>query len=347
MIHLPSDPFGGCLNGSKFFMVKVSMEEIKMKSRKILSLILAALMAAAMIPTSFAADTAADAAKEDTAVTDAAAPAADAEKTDEAAPAEEKAEAPAEEKTEAPAEDAEKTEEPAAETEAPAETPAEDAAEAETPAAPVVEKKDAKLIANAVLVNGEKVAFDAYTIDGYNYFKLRDVAAALTGTASNFDVQWDAEKFCIALTTAKAYEKIEGDLAAGKGEAAVVATSTTMGVTLNGEAVELKGYAIGGNTYFQLRDLGEKLGFVVDWSAAEKVVVLNSSDYVAPAEEEKPAEETPAETAASDEKAESSDDAAKTDAPAETEAEKTEEPAAETEAPAAETDAPAADAKAE
>lgn len=323
MIHLPSDPVGGCLNGSKFFMVKVSMEEIKMKSRKILSLILAALMAAAMIPTSFAADTAADAAKEDTAVTDAA-PAEEAEKADEAAPAEEK--------TEAPTEDAEKTEEPTAETEAPAETPTEDAAEAETPAAPVVEKKDAKLIANAVLVNGEKVAFDAYTIDGYNYFKLRDVAAALTGTASNFDVQWDAEKFCIALTTAKAYEKIEGDLVAGKGEAAVVATSTTMGVTLNGEAVELKGYAIGGNTYFQLRDLGEKLGFVVDWSAAEKFVVLNSSDYVAPVEEEKPAEETPAETAASDEKAESSDDAAKTDAPAETEAEKTEEPAADAKA---------------
>ncbi len=33
-----------------------------------------------------------------------------------------------------------------------------------------------------VLVNGKEVAFGAYNIDGYNYFKLRDLAMALSGT---------------------------------------------------------------------------------------------------------------------------------------------------------------------
>ena len=42
-----------------------------------------------------------------------------------------------------------------------------------------------------VLVNGEEVAFDAYTIDGSNYFKLRDLAFVLNGTEKQFEVGWE------------------------------------------------------------------------------------------------------------------------------------------------------------
>ncbi|MDE7035000.1 MAG: hypothetical protein K2O74_01960, partial [Eubacteriales bacterium] len=213
-----------------------------MKSRKILSMILAALMVATMIPMSFAADDKVD-------TTDPAATTAPAEGAD---------------KTEAPAEDADKAETP--DDADKAETP-EDADKTETPAegetaptddkvtVPVVVKKEAALSANSVLVNGEKVAFDAYTIDGFNYFKLRDIAAALTGSDATFDVAWNETEFCIELTTGKAYTKLDTDLVAGKGEAAVNASYTKMGILINGEKVELAGYSIGGNTYFQLRDL--------------------------------------------------------------------------------------------
>lgn len=266
-----------------------------MKSRKILSMILAALMVATMIPMSFAADDKVD-------TTDPAATTAPAEGAD---------------KTEAPAEDADKTETP--DDADKAETP-EDADKTETPAegetaptddkvtVPVVVKKAAALSANSVLVNGEKVAFDAYTIDGFNYFKLRDIAAALTGSDATFDVAWNETEFCIELTTGKAYTKLDTDLVAGKGEAAVTASSTKMGILINGEKVELAGYSIGGNTYFQLRDLGEKLGFEVSWNAEAKSIGIDAKKAEAPAPADKNADPTKTEAPA--------EDADKTEAPA-------------------------------
>lgn len=155
-----------------------------MKSRKILSMILAALMVATMIPMSFAADDKVD--TTDPAATTA--PAEGADKTEAPAEDADKAETPDDaDKAETP-EDADKTEAPADadKTETPAEgetTPTDDKV-----TVPVVVKKNAALSANSVLVNGEKVAFDAYTIDGFNYFKLRDIAAALTGSDATFDV---------------------------------------------------------------------------------------------------------------------------------------------------------------
>lgn len=40
--------------------------------------------------------------------------------------------------------------------------------------------------ASNVLVNGKQTAFDAYTVGGNNYFKLRDI-----GQAFDFGVTWD------------------------------------------------------------------------------------------------------------------------------------------------------------
>ncbi|MEG0798795.1 MAG: WG repeat-containing protein, partial [Acidaminococcaceae bacterium] len=45
--------------------------------------------------------------------------------------------------------------------------------------------------AQKVTVNGKDVAFDAYNINGNNYFKLRDLAFALSGSEKQFDVGWD------------------------------------------------------------------------------------------------------------------------------------------------------------
>ena len=50
--------------------------------------------------------------------------------------------------------------------------------------------------------------------------------------------------------------------------AGILATPTTdidQRITLDGQEIELIGYVINGNNYFQLRDLGDKLGFGVSW----------------------------------------------------------------------------------
>jgi len=49
------------------------------------------------------------------------------------------------------------------------------------------------------LVNGKIVEFEAYNINGYNYFKLRDLAQAVNNTEKNFEVTWDAANNAINL----------------------------------------------------------------------------------------------------------------------------------------------------
>jgi hypothetical protein len=53
-------------------------------------------------------------------------------------------------------------------------------------------------LSSEVLVNGEKVRLDAYTIAGNNYFKLRDLAAVLKDSDKQFAVNWDAANNAIA-----------------------------------------------------------------------------------------------------------------------------------------------------
>lgn len=45
-----------------------------------------------------------------------------------------------------------------------------------------------KPTASKVSVNGKDVSFEAYNIEGNNYFKLRDLAKALTGSNKQFEV---------------------------------------------------------------------------------------------------------------------------------------------------------------
>ncbi|MBR0522230.1 MAG: hypothetical protein IJJ75_03460 [Firmicutes bacterium] len=49
---------------------------------------------------------------------------------------------------------------------------------------------------NRFIVNGEEVAMQAYKIDGYNYFKLRDL-----GDALGFGVAWDGENHQVIIDT--------------------------------------------------------------------------------------------------------------------------------------------------
>ena len=49
---------------------------------------------------------------------------------------------------------------------------------------------------------------------------------------------------------------------------------STHKVTLNGESVKLGAYTINGSNYFKLRDLGDALGFGVDWNADTMTMIL-------------------------------------------------------------------------
>ena len=81
--------------------------------------------------------------------------------------------------------------------------------------------------ASKVLVNGKSIAFDAYTINGNNYFKLRDLAKVLSGTTKQFEVSWNNTEKAINLLSGKPYTPVGGELASGDGKAKTVAYSTS------------------------------------------------------------------------------------------------------------------------
>ena len=131
----------------------------------------------------------------------------------------------------------------------------------------------AKVSTHKVTLNGAKADLAAYTINGSNYFKLRDLAKALDGLNTNFEVKWNAAQQRIDLTSKTAYTAVGGEqtaLPAGN----KAATLTNASVYLDGKPLSHTAYSIGGNNYFKLRDLGDALGFSVDWNANTMTMIL-------------------------------------------------------------------------
>ena len=124
-------------------------------------------------------------------------------------------------------------------------------------------------------VDGEAKETEIYNIDGSNYFKLRDMAALLTGTDAQFSVAFDAERNTIVVATGEAYEAVGGELATGtdKSDSAVASAQS---VEINGTKVALTAFNIGGNNFFKLRDLGTALNFDVDYDTATATMLVVS-----------------------------------------------------------------------
>ena len=129
---------------------------------------------------------------------------------------------------------------------------------------------------STVLVNGKIVAFDAYSISGNNYFKLRDIAYTLSGTVKQFAVGWDKANNAISLTSGRRYAEVGGEMA-GKGTGTKTPNPTTSKIYLNEREIKLTAYNIGGNNYFKLRDIGKSLNFGVDWDAAKRTIAIDTN----------------------------------------------------------------------
>ena len=130
---------------------------------------------------------------------------------------------------------------------------------------------------SSVLVNGTPTAFDAYNINGANYFKLRDLAYILNGTAKQFEVGWDAENQAISLKSNSAYTSVGGEMAVLVNAQARAASPTTSKIFANGKQTQFSAYNIGGNNYFKLRDVADAIDFGVTWDASTNTIGIDSS----------------------------------------------------------------------
>ena len=130
-----------------------------------------------------------------------------------------------------------------------------------------------------IAVNGVDTVFEVYNIDGYSYFKLRDLAYVLNNTGSQFSVDYDAATRTVSCIRGEPYEPIGGELVIGEDKAARAAVSTHK-LTVNGSPVSLKYYCIGGNNFFRLSDLANALKFESVYDEATGTGFINSFEKV-------------------------------------------------------------------
>lgn len=131
--------------------------------------------------------------------------------------------------------------------------------------------------ASTVIVNGKTVNFDAYNINGYNYFKLRDIATAVNNTEKNFHVGFNSYANIISLSARNAYVPVGGELAAGDGKEKT-ATPTTSRIEVDMEYITPTAYNIGGYNYFKLRDICKEFDIGVGFDGATNTITINTGE---------------------------------------------------------------------
>ena len=130
-------------------------------------------------------------------------------------------------------------------------------------------------------VDGVDADCDKYNIDGSNYFKLRDLAQLLSKTDSRFSVSFDEQSNAVTVVSGKEYTPVGGELARGRDQSKTAVVSR-QSVLIDGKAADgLSVYNIGGNNYFKLRDLGDALGFTVDYDADSNTAIVLSKGSTA------------------------------------------------------------------
>ncbi|XID95440.1 stalk domain-containing protein [Paenibacillaceae bacterium WGS1546] len=139
----------------------------------------------------------------------------------------------------------------------------------------------AKPTSSNVLVNGKETSFQAYNINGNNYFKLRDLAMAVNGSEKQFEVSWDAEKNAINLISASPYTPVGGEMAVSDQPKTTTGKLTTSKIYKDGQEVQLTAYNIGGNNYFKLRDIAQAFNIGVTWDGAAQTIAIDTTiDYI-------------------------------------------------------------------
>jgi len=127
---------------------------------------------------------------------------------------------------------------------------------------------------STILIDGEESAVRAYNINDRNYFQLRDLGAEV-----GFGVDWDSENDTVLIFTDGVTEKPE---TTKDDEIELTAVKTASKILVDGEEADIEAYNVNGRNYFQLRDLGEAVGFEVDWDEENNTVLISTKEEELP-----------------------------------------------------------------
>jgi len=138
---------------------------------------------------------------------------------------------------------------------------------------------DASPTASRVLIDGKELSFEAYNIEGNNYFKLRDVAQALTESKAKFNVTWNSESSCVDMLSGASYSSVGGELTAGDGTVKKAEMRKPPQILKDGIPVFMQSCNINGNNYFKLRDLGKEFNFNVTWDGINNCILIETDKF--------------------------------------------------------------------
>lgn len=124
-------------------------------------------------------------------------------------------------------------------------------------------KVSARWTESAVVVNGKYVQITGFNINGSNYFKLRDVAASLSGTTGEFNVAWNEKANAIEIKKGFTYLGEITDDYYHYSYTVQNAVASSSKIMVDGQIQAAKIYSIDNANYFQLRDLEKLVGFDV------------------------------------------------------------------------------------
>ena len=127
----------------------------------------------------------------------------------------------------------------------------------------------------AVYVGSTRVYPTGYNINDNNYFKLRDVAGAVNGTAKQFQTYWDESKQAIELFRGVPYSSSVSGAAGRYGD--TYGTTSTAKLYCDGERKSVSAYTINDYTYYKLRDLAKLLDMGVTWEEGSATIGINTA----------------------------------------------------------------------
>ena len=155
-----------------------------------------------------------------------------------------------------------------------------------------IKEKTAIPVHQTVVWDGTETEMPGYNIDGYTYFRLRDVAKMVSAYATNekhyFDLNYQKGTNIISIVkgNGKYIDPAEGktfDVGTENQKAYLTDTIVVVnGYNMMGTGKVGEGYVINGYTFYKLRNIADLIDMDVEWCEGEKVAEVLSQPKTYP-----------------------------------------------------------------
>ena len=123
-----------------------------------------------------------------------------------------------------------------------------------------------------VLINGTEVTFNTYSLNGNEYYRLRDIAKSFMGTSKSISITEDSVNHRLELKSNEYYTATGDELGTEPNTENAAVSKDNRSVIYDGSAAGISGYDINGEIYFTLNDLQSMMGFTLGTRSPERKI---------------------------------------------------------------------------